>query len=308
MYYFFYYLCSEYEIAMKRKVFIRNVLLALPALGALGKSTQVFSSNRENKTLKNVGFEHLPKKGDQNMNAVLHKADSRGHANHGWLNTYHSFSFANYYNPDRMNFGVLRVLNDDYIAPGMGFPTHPHNNMEIITIPFEGDLEHKDSMGNSSIIKEGDIQVMSAGTGVQHSEFNPNKDKAVKLFQIWLFPREQGVKPRYDQMSLSSVEKRNQLYQVLSPNQDDDGVWIHQDAWFHIGKFDKDTQEEYTLRKPETNGVYIIVTHGALQIEDQQLNQRDAIGLWDATSIRLKATEENTEFLVMEIPLHLPKM
>ena len=187
-------------------------------------------------------------------NTVLHKANSRGHANHGWLNSYHSFSFASYYEPDRMNFGLLRVLNDDTVAPGMGFGTHPHHNMEIISIPLSGDLEHKDSMGTQEVIREGDIQVMSAGTGIQHSEYNANKDREVKFLQIWIFPNQQGVTPRYDQISLDLEQQKNQLQQVLSPNPDDQGVWIHQNAWFHMGYLNAGTQLSYALKDAEKNG------------------------------------------------------
>ena len=172
------------------------------------------------------------------MKTILHKANERGHANHGWLNAYHSFSFANWYNPEKIQFGMLRVLNDDTIAGGMGFGTHPHDNMEIITIPLEGDLAHKDSMGNSAVIKTGNIQVMSAGTGVEHSEFNPNADLQTKLFQIWLFPKYRDVAPRYQQITLDKSLQKNNFAQILSPNQDDEGVWIHQDAWFYLSDFD----------------------------------------------------------------------
>src|SRR6188508_2139805 len=161
-------------------------------------------------------------------NTVLHKANTRGHADHGWLNAYHSFSFASWYNPDRIQFGTLRVLNDDTVAPGMGFGTHPHDNMEIISIPLEGDLEHKDSMGNTTVIRNGDIQVMSAGSGIQHSEYNKNKDQSVKFLQIWVFPNKKNVTPRYDQITLNINDRHNKLQQIISPNVDDAGVWIHQ--------------------------------------------------------------------------------
>ena len=166
-------------------------------------------------------------------NIVLHKADSRGDANHGWLHSKHTFSFANYYNPERMNFGALRVLNDDTVAAGMGFGKHPHDNMEIISIPLSGDLEHKDSMNNVTVIKSGDIQVMSAGTGIQHSEYNKNIDAEVKFLQIWVFPNKNNVTPRYDQITLNMADRKNKLQQILSPNPNDAGVWIHQNAWFH---------------------------------------------------------------------------
>ena len=234
-------------------------------------------------------------------NTVLHKADTRGHADHGWLNAYHSFSFGSWYNADRVQFGALRVLNDDTIAAGMGFGTHPHDNMEIITIPLEGDLAHKDSMGNTEIIKNGDVQVMSAGTGVKHSEFNPNDDQRTKLLQIWVFPNKQNVEPRYQQVTLNPEERKNKLQQILSPNAEDEGVWIHQDAWFHLGKFDKGTTATYNLKK-EGNGVYAFILSGSITINGQELGTRDGFGIWDVTALDIEATSE-TEFLLMEIPM-----
>ena len=190
-------------------------------------------------------------------NTVLHKADSRGYANHGWLLSRHTFSFANYYNPDRMHFGALRVLNDDVVEAGKGFGTHPHDNMEIISIPLEGDLEHKDSMGNISVIRHGDIQVMSSGTGIFHSEYNKNSDRQVKFLQIWIFPNKKNVTPRYDQITLSFGDRHNKLQQVLSPDADDEGVWIYQNAWFHIGKFDRGFITEYQLKEKNNGNGFI---------------------------------------------------
>ncbi len=235
------------------------------------------------------------------MKSTLHKASSRGHANHGWLNSYHTFSFAGYYHPERIHFGALRVLNDDTVAPGMGFGSHPHENMEIISIPLSGDLEHKDDMGNLTVIKEGEIQVMSAGTGIVHSEYNRNKDKEVKFLQIWVFPDAKNVTPRYDQISIREVEKRNEFYQVLSPNVDDDGVWIHQKAWFHLGKFDAGNERTYTF-KHSGNGLYLFVLEGALEVNGQELAQRDGMGIWDASSFKVKATAD-AYFLMMEVPM-----
>ncbi len=234
-------------------------------------------------------------------NTVLHKANERGHADHGWLNAYHSFSFANWYNPDKVQFGVLRVLNDDKIAAGMGFGMHPHDNMEIITIPLEGDLAHKDSMGNSETIKFGDVQVMSAGTGVRHSEFNPNADKRTKLLQIWLFPNKQNVEPRYQQITLDVNDRQNKLQQILSPNSEDAGVWIHQDAWFHLGKFEKGLTENYTVKR-EGNGVYAFVISGSVTINGQTLETRDALGVWDTKNLEITSTSD-AEILLMDIPM-----
>ena len=235
-------------------------------------------------------------------NIVLHKAETRGNANHGWLNAYHSFSFASWYNPDRIQFGALRVLNDDTIAGGMGFGTHPHDNMEIITIPLEGDLAHKDSMGNTEIIKNGDIQVMSAGTGVQHSEFNPNEDQQTKLLQIWLFPNKRNVTPRYQQITLDVAHRHNKLSQILSPNADDEGVWIHQDAWFNMGNFDAGISAEYKIKK-EGNGVYAFVLKGNVTINGQELNTRDAVGISGTDTLNIQANTD-AEFLLMDIPMN----
>ncbi|MEN9655627.1 MAG: hypothetical protein RL311_535 [Bacteroidota bacterium] len=232
---------------------------------------------------------------------ILHKASSRGHANHGWLNAYHSFSFASWYNPERIQFGMLRVLNDDTVAAGMGFGTHPHDNMEIITIPLEGDLAHKDSMGNAATIKTGDVQVMSAGTGIQHSEFNPNADQHTKLFQIWLFPKHRNVDPRYQQITLDSTKQKNEFAQILSPNEEDEGVWIHQDAWFYLSDFDKDFAKKLALKK-EGNGFYIMNIEGEIEVNGEKLEKRDAIGIWETNEIEIKANSDS-RFLVMEIPM-----
>jgi len=237
------------------------------------------------------------------MQTILHTSDSRGDANHGWLHSKHSFSFANYYNPEKIHFGVLRVLNDDFVAAGMGFGLHPHDNMEIISIPLEGDLAHQDSMGNQTVIKHGDIQVMSAGTGVKHSEMNHNKDKPVKFLQIWVIPNKKNVTPRYDQITLDPKDRINTLQQVLSPNADDAGVWIHQDAWFHIGKFDLDFKTNYKAKKPG-NGMYAFVLYGSFELAGQTLNERDALGITDFDQFELKALTKDAEILLMEIPLH----
>jgi redox-sensitive bicupin YhaK (pirin superfamily) len=235
-------------------------------------------------------------------NTILHKAETRGDANHGWLHSRHTFSFANYHNPERMHFGVLRVLNDDYVAPGMGFGTHPHDNMEIISIPLEGDLEHKDSMGNVAVIKNGDVQVMSAGTGITHSEYNRNKDKPVKFLQIWVFPNKRNVTPRYDQITLNLNDRHNKLQQIVSPNADDEGVMMHQDAWFHIGKFDIDFSTDYTIKK-SSNGVYAFVLKGDITIDGTALNERDGFGIWDMDKFSLKANSQGAEVLLMDVPM-----
>lgn len=235
------------------------------------------------------------------MKTILHKSNERGHANHGWLDAYHSFSFANWYNPDKIQFGMIRVLNDDTIVGGMGFRTHPHDNMEIITIPLEGDLAHKDSMGNSSVIKSGDVQVMSAGTGIQHSEFNPNHNQHTKLFQIWVFPKFRNVTPRYQQITLDVANQRNNFSQILSPNPEDEGVWIYQDAWFYMGEFDYGFSKKLNLKK-EGNGFYVMNIEGEIEVNGQKLEKRDAIGIWETNEIEIKANTE-AKFLIMEVPM-----
>jgi len=237
-------------------------------------------------------------------NIVLHKAATRGHANHGWLDSYHTFSFAGYHNPDRMNFGVLRVLNDDKIDPAMGFGMHRHDNMEIISIPLKGDLEHKDSMGNTGIIKRGDIQVMSAGSGIQHSEYNHSQNNATEFLQIWVFPNKRNVEPRYDQITLNENDRQNKFQQILSPDPDDEGVWIHQNAWFHIGQFDKDVSSEYQI-KGKGNGVYVFIISGSATVEGQELDRRDGMGIWDINELKVTSNAPQTEILLMEVPMNL---
>lgn len=285
---------------MNRKDFIKKSLL--------GTGAVITGTALANKAVSNpdepIGFNHIQNTNSKIMeNIVLHKADTRGNANHGWLQSFHTFSFANYFNPERVHFGALRVLNDDTVAAGMGFGTHPHDNMEIISIPLEGDLEHQDSMGNKTVIKKGDIQIMSAGTGVRHSEYNKNKDKEVKFLQIWVFPNQRNVAPRYDQIALNESERHNTLQQILSPNPDDAGVWIHQDAWFHMGKFDSGIQQDYTFKK-EGNGLYVFVLKGAITVNDQALNTRDGLGIWNMDKVTISATSD-AEFLLMEVPMEI---
>ena len=290
---------------MKRKEFLKKTI-AGGSLSILGL-TVIAKTNSTEADIKTenekLGYNHLPNKEYKTMNTILHKADTRGDANHGWLQSKHSFSFANFHNPERMHFGVLRVLNDDIVAPGMGFGTHPHQNMEIISIPMEGDLEHKDSMGNTTVIKSGDIQVLSAGTGITHSEYNKNKDKEVKFLQIWVIPNQESVTPRYDQITLNIDDRHNKFQQVVSPNPDDSGVWIHQDAWFNMTNLDKGKKLSYELNNPKKNGVYVFVLNGDATINNQKLNKRDGFGVWDTTQLDIKA-DTNTEILLMEIPMN----
>jgi redox-sensitive bicupin YhaK (pirin superfamily) len=236
------------------------------------------------------------------MKTILHKANTRGHANHGWLDSYHTFSFAGYHDPERIHFGALRVLNDDTVAGGMGFGAHPHDNMEIISIPTVGELEHNDNTGTKQVIRQGDVQVMSAGTGIQHSEKNKNSDKEVKFFQVWVFPNKKNVEPRYDQKSFSDSDKHNKLLTVVSPaGTDDGGVQIHQDAWFSLGNLDKGFTTAYQL-KNKSNGVYAFVIEGDVTINGEKLNRRDGLAITGATELKINA-DSNTEILLMEVPL-----
>ena len=288
---------------MDRKEFLRNSILGSTLFSISNYFSHTKLENPKNSEL--VGFNHLPIEKINNMeNTVLHKANTRGHANHGWLDAHHSFSFASYYNPDRMQFGALRVLNDDAINGGEGFGTHPHDNMEIITIPLEGAIEHKDSMGNSSVIHSGEIQVMSAGSGITHSEFNHHADKKLKLLQIWIFPNKQNVKPRYDQLKLDPVDRQNKLQQILSPLPEDAGVWIHQNAWFHLGKFDQDMIANYQL-KDKSSGVYAFVINGQFNVNNQKLETRDALGIWSIEKLSLSSLEKDSEILLIEVPMNV---
>jgi quercetin 2,3-dioxygenase len=235
------------------------------------------------------------------MKTILHKATTRGHANHGWLDSWHTFSFANYHDPARVHFGALRVLNDDTVAPGMGFGTHPHDNMEIISIPLEGDLEHQDSTGNKQVIRKGDVQIMSAGTGIAHSEKNKNNDQQVKFLQIWVFPNQQDVAPRYDQKTFTDADKHNKLLTVVSPMGENSGVNIHQDAWFSLGKLDRETTLTYELKK-KGNGVYAFVLEGDITINDIVLNRRDGLGISEEDKLTITANS-NAELLLMEVPM-----
>ncbi|MCY7311492.1 MAG: pirin family protein [Chitinophagaceae bacterium] len=235
------------------------------------------------------------------METILHKADTRGHANHGWLDSYHTFSFAGYHDPERIHFGVLRVLNDDTVAGGKGFGTHPHDNMEIISIPTSGDLEHFDNMGNKQVIRQGDVQLMSAGTGIEHGEKNKNSDKPVKFFQIWVLPNKKNFEPRYEQKSFADADKHNKLLTVVSPiGTNDGGVQIHQDAWFSLGKLDTGFASSYQLKNKD-NGVYAFVIEGDVTINDIKLNRRDGLGITDTNKLDIKA-DTNVEILLMEVP------
>ena len=289
---------------MDRKKFLKQSLLGLAAAGAAPLVVRAADRGAEQKHLAGhdgLGYNHIPNKEEKTMKSVLHRAESRGHANHGWLDSHHTFSFANYQNPERVHFGVLRVLNDDIVHPAMGFGTHPHDNMEIISIPLEGSLEHKDSMGNKFVIRKNDVQIMSAGTGITHSEYNESKDGNVNFLQIWVFPNKKNVTPRYDQITLNTADRHNKLQQILSPSAEDAGVWIHQDAWFHLGQFDTGKKSTYTIKR-KGNGVYAFVLKGSLEINGQALEARDGYGIWDTDTIELTATAD-AEILLMDVPM-----
>lgn len=234
------------------------------------------------------------------MKTILHKAATRGHANFGWLNSFHTFSFGNYHNPERNHFGALRVLNDDTVSAGMGFSKHPHDNMEIVSIPLSGDLHHQDSTGRNEIIREHDVQIMSAGSGIAHSEMNANKDKQVKFLQIWVFPKEKNIEPRYEQKSFLPENRINQILTVVAPD-NKEAVFINQDAWFSLGNLSKDVAIDYQIKKTG-NGVYVFVLKGNLVINEQPLETRDGLGIWDTDTLQISASSD-TELLLIDVPM-----
>lgn len=235
------------------------------------------------------------------MKTIIHKAETRGAADHGWLKAKHTFSFANYYDPSRVHFGVLRVLNDDWVAPTMGFGLHPHDNMEIITIPLEGALRHRDSMGNEGVIEKNEVQVMSAGTGVYHSEHNASSERPVSLLQIWVMPNAKNVEPRYMQKRFDAADRQNQWQTIVSP--DKSGLWIHQDTWFSLGDFSKENTITYTLNKA-SNGVYLFVIDGSIEVGGETLSKRDGMGINDVNEVTIKAFSD-AQVLLMEVPMGL---
>lgn len=235
------------------------------------------------------------------MKTIFHAADQRGHANHGWLDTHHTFSFASYYNPERVQFGKLRVLNDDIVQPGMGFGTHPHENMEIISIPLKGSLAHKDSMGSIGTIHEHEVQVMSAGTGLTHSEFNGSETEPVNFLQIWVFPEKANVEPRYEQKQFDPAEYHNRLKEIVGPKDKAESLWINQQAWFYRAILDAGKSVEQSLHKSE-HGLYLFVIEGSISVNGQELGKRDGMGLAEVEKVEITA-KGNSEILLMEIPL-----
>lgn len=235
------------------------------------------------------------------MNKIIYRAEDRGKANHGWLDTKFSFSFADYYDPQKINFGMLRVLNDDTIAPGMGFGTHPHNNMEIITIVLDGELEHRDSMGTGSVIHKDEVQVMSAGSGITHSEYNHSDSVPLNLLQLWIFPKEKNIKPRYDQKHFPRAQRLNKLITAVSGFAEEGSLYIHQDAEIKLGNFEKGKIINYSLRA--NSGIYLFLINGRIEVLNESLFKRDAIGIYDTDEIEIKIAE-NSEFIIIEVPMN----
>jgi len=283
---------------MNRKAFLSRL-----AAAATGLSGLLWPGTAQSKPTAEPDnyLPFLPIKTENKMNTVLHPAATRGHANHGWLDSRHTFSFAHYYDPARMHFGVLRVLNDDWVDGGKGFGTHPHDNMEIISIPLVGDLEHQDSMGNRTVIRQHDVQIMSAGTGISHSEYNHNTDRKVNFLQIWVFPQKRNIKPRYDQKTFRPEDRANRLHVVVNPMGSGTGVEINQNAWFSLGSLKAGFETDYQIRQ-KGNGAYIFVIGGQVTIGEQKLDTRDGYGIWNTDSFRLTA-KSDAEVLVMDVPM-----
>jgi quercetin 2,3-dioxygenase len=235
------------------------------------------------------------------MKSILHAAADRGHVNMGWLDSHHSFSFGHWYDPEKVHFGALRVLNDDQVSGGQGFGTHPHDNMEIVSIPLSGAITHKDSTGTDGIIKTGDVQIMSAGSGIRHSEYNASKTDVVNFLQLWVFPKQENIKPRYDQKTYDASERKNKWQVVVSPVEGEGGLWINQDARFALARLETGKSIEYKTKFPG-NGVYFFVIEGGIEVDGKNLNKRDAIGIWETSVVALKANADS-EILAIEIPM-----
>ena len=237
------------------------------------------------------------------MNIMIHKSESRGHANHGWLDTYHTFSFRMYHEPSRIHFGMLRVLNDDFVIGGAGFGKHNHDNMEIISIPLQGSLAHSDSTGNEGVISTGDVQIMSAGSGIQHAEYNASETELVNFLQLWIIPKEKNIQPRYDQLSFTKEQLRNQLRPIVSATEKEGTLWINQDAELYLGEFDASIEISHDI-KSANHGIYLFVIEGSLTIGDITLNKRDGIGIYDTDSV-LATVHKHSKLLLIEVPIKL---
>jgi redox-sensitive bicupin YhaK (pirin superfamily) len=236
------------------------------------------------------------------MKTIIHRAKSRGHFDYGWLKTYHTFSFSDYIDRERINFGMLRVLNDDEIEGGQGFGTHPHNDMEIVTIPLEGAVAHKDSTGGEGVIYPDEVQIMSAGTGIRHSEFNHLQDGTTKLLQLWIFPDKKGHQPRYSQKFFKSEERKNNLQFIVTPEKKDGNLWLNQDAYLALIDLEKDKSLNYKIHS-KGNGVYIFLIEGKISVADETLSKRDGIGIWDTDELSVTANE-NSKILFIEVPMN----
>jgi len=236
------------------------------------------------------------------MKKTIHKANTRGIADFGWLHSKHTFSFSSYYNPNRMQFGALRVLNDDIVAPDMGFGTHGHENMEIVSIPIKGELAHKDSTGNSEVIRSGEVQIMSAGTGIRHSEFNHSQNEPVNFLQIWILPKEIGIKPRYEQKLFHESDRKNKLQTVVSPEKNTDSVWINQNSYFSLTDLEKGKELEYKMNLAG-NGVYLFLIDGSIAFDGEIFEKRDGIGISEVGNFKIQA-KENAKILFIEVPMN----
>lgn len=279
---------------MKRNQFLRYLTSSLAAVGL----APLAKGEKRSETAL-FGFEHLPIKENKTMKTILHRAETRGHANHGWLDSYHTFSFASYMNPERMNFGALRVLNDDRIEGGTGFGTHPHENMEIVSIPLTGALEHKDSTGRHKVINQGDVQIMSAGTGIFHSEYNHHRDQATRFLQIWVFPKVRNIDPRYDQRRFEAGERLNTWQTVVAP-EGEEVLRINQDAWFNLSDLDKGKSLVYK-RHSEKSGLYLFLLEGEVEVLGETLKRRDGMGIRDTDEIHIEA-KQSSGMLLIEVP------
>lgn len=235
------------------------------------------------------------------MKVEIYKSNERGYADHGWLKAKYSFSFAGYYDTDRIHFGTLRVLNNDIIEPGEGFGTHPHDNMEIVTIPLSGGVAHKDSHGHEEIIRPNDVQVMSAGTGIYHSEYNASQTEQAELLQIWVFPDRKGHEPRYDQTTFDTTLRKNQLHTFVSPNKNGENLWLNQDAYFSWTELSAGGKIEYYINT-KGNGVFVFVIEGSVKFDNYELNKRDAAEITGAESFSATA-EKDSYILFIEIPM-----
>jgi quercetin 2,3-dioxygenase len=236
------------------------------------------------------------------MKTTLYKSETRGKAEHGWLHSRFSFSFAEYHDPSRVHFGLLRVLNDDIIAPGNGFGMHPHDNMEIVSIILKGELLHGDNSGNKTSLKAGEVQIMSAGTGIVHSEHASQEGGEVHLLQIWVFPKERNIKPRYDQKVFDESEKKNKFHVLVSPDHTGDTLWINQDAWLSIGNFENAETVAYPVHK-DGNGVFAFIIEGGMNIANISLDKRDAIGISEINAFEMQI-DAGSEILLIEVPMN----